>query len=229
MLQISGSDFQPTVPLNLRDHFKVSRKNSLLFYCSCFFSLDIQHTLNLSKSQKILSNYFFKPTNVDGSWDCKEIEEYIRKKTSNCLKHSIMNSNEKHFKELYSDSTLDFLKSIKKYCELNDVRLLIHFVPDNHSYFDQFDSCRLNDLLRKISEITDFWYFSGYNSITANDTNYYDIIHYRLSVADLMIKKIFTDTVFEPKDFGIYLTVANINQVIDFTNKQFINRDTINN
>ena len=43
-----------------------------------------------------------------------------------------------------------------------------------------------------MAQILDFWDFSGYNSITVNNRNYYEASHYRPFIADRIAKKAFT-------------------------------------
>ena len=80
--------------------------------------------------------------------------------------------------------------------------------------------------LREISNITDFYDFSGYNTITLNNCNYYEESHYRPLVGEIIASRIFNDkTVKVPKDFGILVTKENINQHLIDLKKQIINYD----
>jgi hypothetical protein len=62
------------------------------------------------------------------------------------------------------------------------------------------------EYLRDISDITSFYDFTGYNSVTKDNCNYYEMSHYRPQVAKLIAAKIFNDkSIAVPSDFGKYI------------------------
>jgi peptidoglycan/xylan/chitin deacetylase (PgdA/CDA1 family) len=66
-----------------------------------------------------------------------------------------------------------------------------------------------------VAQITDFWDFSGLTSISYEPRNFYDATHYRTSVGELMVAKMFSDTSIEvPEDFGAYVTKSTVDQHI---------------
>ncbi len=66
---------------------------------------------------------------------------------------------------------------------------------------------------KELSRITDFYDFSGLNSITTNNYYYYETSHYRLKVGALILARIFNDSsVKVPDDFGVLVTGGNIDQ-----------------
>jgi hypothetical protein len=136
-------------------------------------------------------------------------------------------SEAKRIKNIDFSPYLNSLPLIKKKCLQKDINLLIFFVPENHNYLDQFDRKLFLDFLKKVSTIVEFWNFSGYNSITLNDTNYYDYFHFRYFISDLIVKRIFNDTTSVPSDFGVYVTEKNIDSHISLLNSYFNHWDGI--
>ena len=68
---------------------------------------------------------------------------------------------------------------------------------------------------QRLVSATDYYDFSGLNSVTLNDMNYYEISHYRYIVGDMIIKKIFAvGDINVPRDFGVLVTKKNVNQHI---------------
>ncbi|PKN96299.1 MAG: hypothetical protein CVU43_21430 [Chloroflexi bacterium HGW-Chloroflexi-5] len=68
----------------------------------------------------------------------------------------------------------------------------------------------------RLSRITDYFDFSGFNSVTTNPVNYYEEVHYRYRVGDMIIERIFgVDVTALPKDFGILVTKQNIGQHLE--------------
>ena len=78
--------------------------------------------------------------------------------------------------------------------------------------------------LKDIATITDFYDFSGYNSITTNNCNYYERSHYRPFIGKLIAARIFNDkTVKVPDDFGQLVTKENITEHLQMLKKNIIN------
>jgi hypothetical protein len=74
--------------------------------------------------------------------------------------------------------------------------------------------------LKSIAKITDFYDFSGYNSITTNNCNYYETSHYRPHIGELIAGRIFKDkNISIPNDFGTWVTKENVDKYLK--NKKF--------
>jgi hypothetical protein len=70
---------------------------------------------------------------------------------------------------------------------------------------------RFAQFKKELAGITDFWDFSGINSVTTNNYNYYESSHYRPFVGDMLLKVMFgAPAVKAPADFGRYVTAQNI-------------------
>ncbi len=118
------------------------------------------------------------------------------------------------------------LTNIKKLCIKNNIKLYVFTTPHNKNMMDRYI---VNDYLRylkEISNITDFYDFSGYNTITINNYNYYEESHYRPLVGSLIAGKIFKDNTVEvSEDFGVFVTKENINKHLQNLKKQIENYD----
>ena len=68
---------------------------------------------------------------------------------------------------------------------------------------------------------TNYYDFSGYNTVTTNDCNYYETSHYRPLVGNLIAARIFHDsTISVPDDFGKFITKNTIDNHIILLKKQ---------
>lgn len=124
------------------------------------------------------------------------------------IKQSINRSQEGKFIE----RNIEALKRIKYLADAHGINLIVFIAPHNHHMVDSFNLEGYFNYLRQIANISPYWDFSGYNSITNNDINYYETSHYRTHVAQLIAAKIFNDTKIEvPNDFGHLVTSGNIN------------------
>jgi hypothetical protein len=226
ILQISTNDLLQSDKKVDRLHYKISGENKTLFYLKHLFSPDISKLVTFYEIRKNPGAYIYRPCHSDGSWDYTLIEASLKSKKVQSKKR-FNTSEAKRIKNIDFSPYLNSLPLIKKKCLQKDINLLIFFVPENHNYLDQFDRKLFLDFLKKVSTIVEFWNFSGYNSITLNDTNYYDYFHFRYFISDLIVKRIFNDTTSVPSDFGVYVTEKNIDSHISLLNSYFNHWDGI--
>ncbi len=114
-------------------------------------------------------------------------------------------------KDEMSKENLEVLKELVALCEQHHINLIIFTTPHNKTVIDHLWEEEYLAFLRGLAEITPFWDFSGYNSITTDNRNYLDHSHYKRSVSRLIAARIFNDkAVMVPKDFGVWVTKENI-------------------
>ena len=69
----------------------------------------------------------------------------------------------------------------------------------------------LMDVKERLAQLTDYYDFSGFNSTTTSNMNYYEESHYRYRVGDMIIKRIFGGGAVDvPDDFGVLVTRENV-------------------
>jgi hypothetical protein len=86
---------------------------------------------------------------------------------------------------------------------------LTFFIAPFYSNFYANYAEGLLNIKERLARLTDYYDFSGINSITTNDMNYYEESHYRYCVGDMMIKRMFGDPTGIPADFGVLVTRQN--------------------
>jgi hypothetical protein len=134
------------------------------------------------------------------------------------LKHRVNPGN--HLKGAMKD-----LGEIVRLAEAHHVRLVLFINPlhknvflDSGVDFDRFK--------RALSHLSGFYDFSGLNSVTTDNFNYYETSHYRWHVGDLVIARIFNDrNVKVPEDFGQWVTAENIDLHLKALRQQVIRED----
>jgi hypothetical protein len=130
------------------------------------------------------------------------------------------------FKYRISEKSMRALKNIKLLCIKNNIKLFLFTTPHNKNMMDGFIVDDYLRYLKEISNITDFYDFSGYNTITMNNYNYYESSHYRPLVGGLIAGKIFKDDTVEiPEDFGVFVTRTNIDKHLKNLKIQIENYD----
>ena len=178
-------------------------------YLSGFFPFNIKNKI----AQNI--DYTFKTTYVldTGIWENKIDEEKI----SNNCKEYVQNQESFHrndrpiLKYSTKKETVEALTEIVTLCKANNIKLTTFMMPHNKSMMDTFILEDYLKYMKDVANITDFYDFSGYNSVTTNNCNYYERSHYRPLVGALIAARIFDDKKLQvPKDFGRFVNKGNI-------------------
>ncbi len=73
----------------------------------------------------------------------------------------------------------------------------------------------------RLAQLTDYYDFSGFNSVTTNPLNYYESSHYRYRVGDLIVERIFGGgSVPVPDDFGVHVTKQNVGRHLEIQKQE---------
>lgn len=209
-------DYSDPNILLLRMHPFVLNQEKGAFYKSYLlgFSFDDlfrQFQINIGMSTNPRKYDFFQT----GCWYDMEKEKMLIKDPKNYVTH------EKSFhrtvdKELVTNSqaikqNVKALKNLVALCEYYKIELHVFVTPHNHNMMKEISFQDYISFLSALSDITNYWDFSGYNSITVNDENYYEYSHYRPHVSALIAGRIFNDSNLSiPSDFGILVTKATL-------------------
>jgi len=103
------------------------------------------------------------------------------------------------------EENLKALARMKEYCDARDISFLFIIAPTYYKEMDRYNEEEFEKFLDKVEDITPYWNFSGYNSISYDARNFYDSMHYRNNVGEMILARIFGDDRVEvPEDFGEY-------------------------
>ncbi len=109
---------------------------------------------------------------------------------------------------------------IVKMCRESNVNLIVFTTPHNHIMMDTFNLEQTSWFVQALVQMHPIWYFSGYNSVTVNDLNYFESSHYTPDVGRMITARIFADdSVNIPDDFGILLTAEKKHQDLKMERK----------
>ncbi|MGB6020194.1 MAG: hypothetical protein WBF77_11440 [Sulfurimonadaceae bacterium] len=123
------------------------------------------------------------------------------------------NSYSKHLRK-YPQIIAAF-KDINQLCRSNKIELIVFTTPHNRNMMHGVNIVDAMAFVKDLAKIHDIWYFSGYNSITLDDRNYYESSHYRPHIGSLIAQRIFRGKTKDvPEDFGLLLTSDNIDTFI---------------
>lgn len=117
----------------------------------------------------------------------------------------------------YGEGAIEDIKKVKQLCEENQIELIVFVNPEYEKRYAEAVENGYLTFLEKLSEITDYYCFCGYNEITQKMENFHDISHYRQSVGDEMIQIMGKTAGAQPEElsgFGTYVTKENRQQVL---------------
>ena len=205
-------------------HPYVEGKSLALFYfdyLSSFFPFNIKNKIAQNINYTLTSTY-----NLDtGVWQNPSKEESISRNCEEYVKtqESFHQNNRALLTYSTQKETLIALKEIVTLCKINNIKLYTFMMPHHRVILDSFITKEYLSYLKDVAEVTDFYDFSGYNSITTNDCNYYERSHYRPLVGKLIAARIFNDkTIKVPSDFGQLVTKENILEHLRMLKENFI-------
>jgi hypothetical protein len=69
---------------------------------------------------------------------------------------------------------------------------------------------------KRLAALTDYYDFSGFNSVSMDPLNYYEESHYRFRVGDMIVARLFNlDSETLPNDFGVLVTRQNVERHLE--------------
>jgi len=96
----------------------------------------------------------------------------------------------------------------------HNFRLIFFFNPIRGPEYLNY-ALDLISIKERLAAVTDFYDFSGFNSMTTNNINYLDNSHYRYFIGDIIIGRIFNSkNIPMPYDFRVLVTQNNVNEHI---------------
>lgn len=193
----------------------VENKSLTIFYLeylTSFQPLSIIGKIKKNFQEESQIEYFLETT---GSYTKSKLEQRIIKNCEQYVKaEATFHINNTRFSSgVHIKKSLDAIKEIVRLSNENNIKLYIFTTPHNKNMMDTYKVNDYLNFIRGISKITNFYDFSGYNSITNNNCNYYEHSHYRPLVGKLISARIFEDkNIHIPEDFGIYITRDTIDE-----------------
>ncbi len=117
--------------------------------------------------------------------------------------------NEKKFNDAFRA-----IEELTHLAQDHDFRIIFFINP----FYDQIYINNAQPLFaakRRLARLTDYYDFSGFNTITTDPLNYYEESHYRFRVGDMIIDRIFGMAKSSPDGFGILVTAQNVEQHLE--------------
>jgi len=212
-----GLQNMKSVSYDVRAHPEVLDNSLYIFYIKNLFSVfydavflklfPSENDINLIEME--INNGYFKFINRDLLIESNK-GNYVHIEDS----FKLNNKRSVHFTTKKDFGIILF--ELNKLCRKNNIKLITFVTPHNKVMMDSYVLEDYFEFLRVLSKYNSFYDFSGYNSVTTNNYNYYESSHYLPKVGELISARIFGDeTIFIPKDFGFLVTNKNIEGYLD--------------
>jgi hypothetical protein len=102
------------------------------------------------------------------------------------------------------------IREFVELCRANNINLKFFVSPEYANSYLCEDIAELNLERTRIADFIDFWDFSNPGTITTNNYNYVDIVHYRKSIGRMIIDRLYHVNGVIPADFGYFVTGPNL-------------------
>ncbi|HOD15370.1 MAG TPA: hypothetical protein PLA65_13985 [Spirochaetota bacterium] len=117
--------------------------------------------------------------------------------------------------------TIAEIREIIAICRENGIGLKF-FINPGHASSYLCDNLEFQNRVRtELAALTDFWDFSRPSSITMDNFNYVDIIHYRKKIGSLLVEKMSGGDTKAPKDFGYLVTKENVADYLERSSVEY--------
>ena len=126
------------------------------------------------------------------------------------------------------EESLKEIQEIVDLCKDNNIKLRIFTNPINGYTYQKDIANGYLVFLKKLANVTDYYNFSGFNSVTLDMTNYYETSHFSPEVADMVIERVYNGNVDDAlleQGFGTYVTKDNVDELLDILYAQAVNFD----
>lgn len=116
---------------------------------------------------------------------------------------------------------LESIRQIKEIAYRNHIKITFFITPSFKSFYLYQNITEFNNIKRKLAQITCYYDFSGLDNITKNEYNFYDWVHYRPNIGNLMMHRMFYTIPQENnQNFGFYVTPDNVEKHITDLNNE---------
>ena len=107
--------------------------------------------------------------------------------------------------------TIDDLTQMVNLLKAHGIPSVFFINPPYKNWFLDLNLDEFGRFKRELAKLTDFYDFSGLNSITRDAYNFYNPSHYRLPIGNIMLARMLGNgTTPVPGDFGVLVTSENV-------------------
>lgn len=201
--------------------YSASLIDNLKYYVRCTFKIPDRNVLEPYIHPKEEEFPVFYDIYNSGRPIHAEIDEYINTHKDEHIKDKKFKNPSVH-KTNFMDQTLQDIQEFVNICNTNSIKCIVFINPTYKATYIANDPVQFMEFKKRLVQITDFYDFSGINSITRDPFNYYETSHFRVFIGEKMLAGMFDNynKVQVPEDFGVLVTGKNIEQHLKMLKKQ---------
>lgn len=201
-------------------HAKVGGQSELLFYLKHLF-LHPQYTWDKLWARK---DDAYLPTAADvfdvetGSYNksVRDVEPIGSLETYEAKYPAFDTTYAPYDSMPYAEQVATALERLKARCMEQNVEFMLLLSPIYCQELRTYEKEDLDAYWTALADVTDFWDFSGFTSVSYDPRYFYDAYHFRNAVGDMALARIFGDeSIYVPDDFGCYVTADNVAQRLE--------------
>jgi hypothetical protein len=118
-----------------------------------------------------------------------------------------------HYDGDYLSNALRDMGDIVDLTKKHKINLTVFINPIHHTTYRDTDLPLFSTFKKQLAAMTDYYDFSGLNSITTNNYYYYETSHFRPTVGDMIMKRMFGyPPIVVPRDFGVLVNRKNVDE-----------------
>jgi len=208
--------------LDLEPHPAISGKNLFTFYGEHFLKLNglvpqlkAYIRYNYTEATSADKRKFVYDISGTGNVLCRDCDEEIERNVEDHIKSGkFLQPWDYRFVEGdFIAPTLDVMKQLVDLSRKNEFRLIVFIHPIHKVTYLNADLKKFAQFKKELAAITDYYDFSGLNTITTDNYYYYETSHYRPMVGDMMLRVMLgKPDVRVPPNFGFLVTRENIDR-----------------
>lgn len=128
--------------------------------------------------------------------------------------------SESEWNELLERNISDLHQLIND-AKIRDVNVVVFIPPHHHMFLGNLDKSRYEQLLRRLSQITEFWNLAYYSSMTTNNCNYYEPSHYTERISGLVVNALRVPIPVEAVPYIRFVNQSNIDSEVRYMYANF--------
>ena len=108
-------------------------------------------------------------------------------------------SKQAPFEDIDHQLCVDAVANMKKYCDDNGINFIVISCPNYDTELLLHKAEKIKAYWIDLANITDFWNFSAYNTYSSDPRYFYDYAHYRNSLGELVLARMFSDSEYSDR------------------------------
>ena len=205
------------IPEHLRCPYEVMRDDKAHFFSLYLNPFVAIRSLMLSR----VENSFF--VSLEGFCNYGWTIPYGRNSKFDWEHNKIKPVIGRKFNDALLKNTLDDMRKIADLCYEHNIKLVVFTNPMYYVTYAASLEKKYYDFLEGIAGITDFYNFSGFNTITLDRRKYREPSHYTAEIGDLIIDIMCNGKAYpklQAQGFGVKVTRENIKDFINMLKQQ---------